>query len=60
MIKRYSSSKLVEDFINFPKMDFGVLHRAFGPSDRGILQEILELSLDTPPLGGGWLRHCSE
>jgi hypothetical protein len=25
---------------------------AFGPSDRGILQEILELSLDTPPLGG--------
>jgi hypothetical protein len=34
--------------------------RAFGPSDRGILQEILELSLDTPPLGGGWLRHRSE
>jgi hypothetical protein len=34
--------------------------RAFGPPDRGILQEILELSLDTPPLGGGWLRHCSE
>jgi hypothetical protein len=26
--------------------------RAFGPSDRGILQEILELSLDTPPFGG--------
>jgi hypothetical protein len=26
--------------------------RAFGPSDRGILQEIFELSLDTPPLGG--------
>jgi hypothetical protein len=26
--------------------------RAFDPSDRGILQEILELSLDTPPLGG--------
>jgi hypothetical protein len=26
--------------------------RAFGPSDRGILEEILELSLDTPPLGG--------
>jgi hypothetical protein len=24
--------------------------RAFGPSDRDILQEILELSLDTPPL----------
>jgi hypothetical protein len=33
---------------------------AFGSSDRDILQEILELSLDTPPLGGGWLRHCSE
>jgi hypothetical protein len=26
--------------------------RAFGPSDRDILQEILELSLDTPPLSG--------
>jgi hypothetical protein len=34
--------------------------RAFGPSDRGILQEILELSLDTPPLGGGWLQHRSK
>jgi hypothetical protein len=34
--------------------------RALGPSDRGILQEILEFSLDMPPLGGGWLRHCSE
>jgi hypothetical protein len=34
--------------------------RAFGPSDRGIFQEILELSLDTPPLGGGWFRHHSE
>jgi hypothetical protein len=34
--------------------------RAFGPSDRGILQEILELSLDTPPLGGGWFRHRSK
>jgi hypothetical protein len=34
--------------------------RAFGPSDRGILQEILEFSLDTPPLSGGWLRHRSE
>jgi hypothetical protein len=34
--------------------------RALGPSDRGILQEILEFSLDTLPLGGGWLRHCSE
>jgi hypothetical protein len=30
--------------------------RALGPSDRGIFQEILELSLDTPPLGGGWFR----
>jgi hypothetical protein len=34
--------------------------RALGPSDRGILQEILEFSLDTPPLSGGWLRHRSE
>jgi hypothetical protein len=34
--------------------------RAFGLSDRDILQEILELSLDTPPLGGGWFRHRSE
>jgi hypothetical protein len=34
--------------------------RAFGLSDRGILQEILEFSLDTPPLGGGWFRHRSE
>jgi hypothetical protein len=34
--------------------------RAFGPSDRGILQEILEFSLDTPPLDGRWLRHFSE
>jgi hypothetical protein len=34
--------------------------RAFGPSDRGILQEILEFSLDTPPLGGGWFRHRSK
>jgi hypothetical protein len=25
---------------------------ALGPSDRGILQEVFELSLDTPPLGG--------
>jgi hypothetical protein len=33
---------------------------AFGPSDRDILQEILELSLDTPPLGGRWLRHRAE
>jgi hypothetical protein len=34
--------------------------RAFGPSDRGILQEILEFSLDTLPLGSGWFRHRSE
>jgi hypothetical protein len=34
--------------------------RAFGQSDHGVLQEILEFSLDTPPLGGGWLRHRSE
>jgi hypothetical protein len=34
--------------------------RALGSSNRGILQEILELSLDTPPLGGGWFRHRSE
>jgi hypothetical protein len=34
--------------------------RAFGLLDRGFLQEILELSLDTPPLGGGWLRHRSK
>jgi hypothetical protein len=34
--------------------------RALGPSYCGILQEILEFSLDTPPLGGGWLRHRSE
>jgi hypothetical protein len=25
-----------------------------------MLQEILEFTLDTPPLGGGWLRHRSE
>ena len=34
--------------------------RALGPSDRDVLQEILEFSLDTLPLGGGWLRHRSE
>jgi hypothetical protein len=34
--------------------------RAFGPSNRGIFQEILELSLDTLPLGGFWLRHRAE
>jgi hypothetical protein len=34
--------------------------RALGSSDRDILQDILELSLDTPPLGGGGFRHRSE
>jgi hypothetical protein len=34
--------------------------RALSLSDRGILQEILELSLDTSPLGGGWLQRRSE
>jgi hypothetical protein len=34
--------------------------RGLGPLDRGILQEILEFSLDTLPLGGGRLRHRSE
>jgi hypothetical protein len=34
--------------------------RALGPSDRGVLQEILEFSLDTPPLGGGRLLHRSS
>jgi hypothetical protein len=34
--------------------------RALGPSDRDVLQEILEFSLDTLPLGGGWLRHRSK
>jgi hypothetical protein len=33
--------------------------RALGSSDRCVFQETLELALDTPPLGGGWLRHCS-
>jgi hypothetical protein len=34
--------------------------RALGPSDRGVFQEILELSMDTPPLGGGRFRHRLE
>jgi hypothetical protein len=34
--------------------------RALDPPDRDILQEILEFSLDAPPLGGGWLRYRSE
>jgi hypothetical protein len=33
--------------------------RALGPSDRSVLQEILEFSLDTPPLGGGCLQPDS-
>jgi hypothetical protein len=32
--------------------------RAFGSSNCGIFHEILEFALDTPTLGGGWLRHC--
>jgi hypothetical protein len=34
--------------------------RALGSSDSGIFQEVLEFALDTSPLGGGWLRHCSK
>jgi hypothetical protein len=34
--------------------------RALDPSDHGVLQEILEFPLDTPPLGGGRLRHHSK
>ena len=34
--------------------------KAFGPLDHCVFQETLEFALDTPPLGGGWLRHCSE
>jgi hypothetical protein len=34
--------------------------RALGPSDHGILQEILELSLYMPPFGGRWFRHRAE
>jgi hypothetical protein len=34
--------------------------RALGSLDGGIFQEILEFALDTSPLGGGWLRHCSK
>jgi hypothetical protein len=33
---------------------------ALSSSDRGTFQEILEFALDTPSLGGGWLRHCSK
>jgi hypothetical protein len=34
--------------------------RALGSSDSGIFQEVLEFALDTSPLGGGWLQHCSK
>jgi hypothetical protein len=30
---------------------------AFGSSNCGTFQEILEFALDTSFLGGGWLRH---
>jgi hypothetical protein len=33
---------------------------ALGPSGRSAFQEILELSLDSPTLGGRWLRHRTE
>jgi hypothetical protein len=31
-----------------------------GSSNCGAFQEILEFALDTPSLGGGWLRHGSK
>jgi hypothetical protein len=34
--------------------------RALGSSGYDIFQEVLEFALDTSPLGGGWLRHCSK
>jgi hypothetical protein len=34
--------------------------RALGLLDCGVFQEALEFAPDTPPLGGGWLRHCSK
>jgi hypothetical protein len=34
--------------------------RALGSSDCYVFQETLKFTLDTPPLGGGWLRHCLE
>jgi hypothetical protein len=33
--------------------------RALGSSNYGTFQEILEFAVDTPSLGGGWLRHGS-
>ena len=34
--------------------------RALGSLGCGVFQEALEFALDTSPLGGGWLRYCSE
>jgi hypothetical protein len=34
--------------------------RALGSSNCGTFEEILEFALDTPSLGGGWLRHGSK
>jgi hypothetical protein len=34
--------------------------RALGLSNYGVFQEALELTLDTSPFGGGWLRHCPK
>jgi hypothetical protein len=34
--------------------------RALGSLNCGAFQEILEFALDTPSLGGGWLRHGSK
>jgi hypothetical protein len=34
--------------------------RALGSSNYGAFQEILEFTLDTPSLGGGWLQHGSK
>jgi hypothetical protein len=33
---------------------------ALGSLNHGAFQEILEFALDTPSLGGGWLRHGSK
>jgi hypothetical protein len=34
--------------------------RALDSSGCGIFKEVLEFALDTSPLGGGWLWHCSK
>jgi hypothetical protein len=34
--------------------------RALDSSNCGTFQEILEFALDTPSLGGGWLRYSSK